>query len=541
MGIPIVIGVTGHRDIIEADVPRLRGLVREQLKKLREEYPHSSFLMLNSLAAGADLLCAEEGLAQGFSLSCPLPLPIEAYEKDFSPADKLRLYAVLEKAQRVFISPPIEDAPPSPHRDFFYRQAGLYVARHSHLLFALWDGSAPKAAGCGTAEAVEAMLQGSYTKGAFRAGNDGAVLQIFTPRQRSPQEPPFSIRFIEKQAGSLKRILRRTDGFNKDAAAPEIKAGPLLLPEEYVEGGLLHRLRTLYEQADALSLRFQKKYLTSMKLFSLFGVLLVLLFLLYDEGEANVFLLLYGALLLTYLGAFLRVRRGGAHEKYLQYRTLSEALRTQFYLSAAGLFQNAGEQLTWTQKQDSTWVKEALSALLTLPPSDKAVPPRALRDYWIEGQLAYHREAQKRDKSKHRLSESTARVLLLCSVALFVLVLLLELCFAKLMTRPLLLPLPPVFLHHPEQEFTLRSLMKILLGAVSAGTLFLSGYYGKLSFERKALDHERMVLLYTAALESFERSDTDREALFLALAREEIIENGNWFSYCRENTPSFNV
>jgi hypothetical protein len=81
----------------------------------------------------------------------------------------------------------------------------------------------------------------------------------------------------------------------------------------------------------------------------------------------------------------------------------------------------------------------------------------------------------------------------------------------------------------------------MVLGGISAITLFISGYYGKLSFERKSFDHEKMVLLYSAANSQFDNEYFDRTKLFLELAREEIIENGNWFSYCRENPPSFNV
>ena len=82
--------------------------------------------------------------------------------------------------------------------------------------------------------------------------------------------------------------------------------------------------------------------------------------------------------------------------------------------------------------------------------------------------------------------------------------------------------------------------MKIVMGGVSAVTVFLSNYYGKLSFERKSVDHEKMIRLYRTAGKRFEL-EKDRKSLFLSLAKEEIIENGNWISYCRENPPSFNV
>jgi len=83
--------------------------------------------------------------------------------------------------------------------------------------------------------------------------------------------------------------------------------------------------------------------------------------------------------------------------------------------------------------------------------------------------------------------------------------------------------------------------MKILLGAVSVMTVFLTNYYGKLSLNRKSIDHDRMSHLYASAKEQYESGQVEHDQLFQELAREEIIEIGNWFSYCRENTPSIQV
>ena len=52
--IPITIGVTGHRAVREEDREALYAAVMSELKLLRELYPNSPFVMLNSLAEGAD-------------------------------------------------------------------------------------------------------------------------------------------------------------------------------------------------------------------------------------------------------------------------------------------------------------------------------------------------------------------------------------------------------------------------------------------------------------------------------------------------------
>ena len=103
MGIPIVVGVTGHRALRTQDLPSLRAADFAELKKLTENYVNSSFIMLNSIASGADTLCAEVAITLGILLVCPLPLPIDDYRKDFSEADAERFDALIRVAENVFV------------------------------------------------------------------------------------------------------------------------------------------------------------------------------------------------------------------------------------------------------------------------------------------------------------------------------------------------------------------------------------------------------------------------------------------------------
>ena len=232
MGIPIVIGVTGHRDLREQDLPQLRKAVRAQLEKLKTEYAHSELVMLNSLACGADTLCAEEALALGISLVCPLPMAAEEYRKDFSGDELTAFEGLLKKADEFFIAPHTE--PEQPGRDYLYRQAGIYVAAHSHVLLALWDGLPAKPGGCGTAETVSFMLHGGYggQDSCFHTENDGAVIHIRTPRESGKDSFPVSVRLIENRAGSLREALKMTDRCNADALRADSRGEPLLSGEE---------------------------------------------------------------------------------------------------------------------------------------------------------------------------------------------------------------------------------------------------------------------------------------------------------------------
>jgi hypothetical protein len=84
--LPLVIGVTGHRDLRPADHPVLERTVRRAIEELRAQCPHTPLIVLSALAEGADRLVARAALDLGLSLIVPLPMPQAEYEKDF---DKL--------------------------------------------------------------------------------------------------------------------------------------------------------------------------------------------------------------------------------------------------------------------------------------------------------------------------------------------------------------------------------------------------------------------------------------------------------------------
>lgn len=157
--IPIVVGVTGHRSIRQADRPALYAAVREELSKLRARCSHSLFVMLSSLAEGAGLLCADAAEELNIPLIAALPRAVDDYEKDFSEVGKARLSHHLLRAVQVFPVPPTEKGA---GRDFEFRPAGIFVAAHSHVLLALWDGGSGTEAACGTAAAADFALNGSY-------------------------------------------------------------------------------------------------------------------------------------------------------------------------------------------------------------------------------------------------------------------------------------------------------------------------------------------------------------------------------------------
>src|SRR5215471_15694943 len=82
--VPIVLGVTGHRDPRAADLARLQRAMAAICEDFARRYRHTPLVLLSSLAQGADQLCANLALEKGLQVIAPLPLPAALYQQSSS-------------------------------------------------------------------------------------------------------------------------------------------------------------------------------------------------------------------------------------------------------------------------------------------------------------------------------------------------------------------------------------------------------------------------------------------------------------------------
>src|SRR5271170_1986978 len=96
---PLVIGVTGHRDLRAEDLVELKKKIRRILRTLKKRYPATPIILLSPLADGADRLAADVALEVGARLVVPLPMPQHLYELDFqSPGSLAEFHRLLARA-----------------------------------------------------------------------------------------------------------------------------------------------------------------------------------------------------------------------------------------------------------------------------------------------------------------------------------------------------------------------------------------------------------------------------------------------------------
>lgn len=528
--VSIVVGVTAHRSIRPQDRDALRGAVKQELEKLRALCPNSCLVLLCSLAEGGDQLCADAAEELGIPLIAVLPTQAEIYEKDFSPEALARFRHHCARAEQVLVTPCTEALPVDiDRRDYQFRQAGIYVSSHCHVLLALWDGGPGTAAACGTAEAVDFALRGSYrplSGVCLRAGSNVEVIHIFTPRGEHTEEAAGTVHLLGDREAVLD-ILRKTDDLNAllPTAGTEFDSQ---LPEDAFDDPVLARMEGLGRAAGKLSMSYAESYRRVLALLAVASALLTFAFLMYDEAQATWMILVCGLML---LGAWLCQRyasRSDCHRRYLEFRALAECLRVQSFLRYAGSGIRTAELLSWTQQAETAWILDALCVMeIGRPPSGA----HDIRECWVEDQRRYHESAGERSR---RALESSGRIVsfaMILSIALYLAAVLFELLSGGLIFRPSV----PV----ADVEFY-RTLLKILLGSISAVTLFVANYYGRLSLPRTLSDHGKMERFYAAVSERLLR-DGQSEELLEVLAREELIENGNWSSYQRDNKPELGI
>jgi hypothetical protein len=135
-----LVGITGH----QALSPETRILVSEAVRDVLSDI--DDLVIVTSLAAGADQICAEVALEFGGQLIAVLPS--QDYTSSFSAGDDLDNFnRLLMRAREIRIMP---FEKPS---ELAYWSAGQEIVNRTNWLLAIWDGKPAGGLG-GTADVV---------------------------------------------------------------------------------------------------------------------------------------------------------------------------------------------------------------------------------------------------------------------------------------------------------------------------------------------------------------------------------------------------
>jgi hypothetical protein len=457
MKIPIIVGITGHRDLRQQDIPALEAEIRKIFRELKQRHPHTPLIVVSALAEGADCLAAKMGLAEGAELTAILPMPQNEYEEDFKKEESLKEFKeLLLKATRVITIPKATQnqryALSSAEKDCQYALASAWIVRHCHLLVALWDGQDTTLA-AGTARTVSYALKGipaHYVKNLneLLTSQLCAVFWIVTPRQNGPvPESALTTRYLigeedwesavqrtscpinvsqKNEKAPLKdwrKRLLRLDEFNKECSRFE-KGLPFDSNGEFamlstVPGKLLpdeRQLAATYLSADGLALKCQR----SIK----WIIVLLVAMVLAGYTCLQVFLVLvphlqymlppYPAMLALATIIYFIVKRENIHDRYLEYRTLAEGQRVQLFWSIAGIREEAVEvhlghyegAAGWTTDAMRAWGSMHVKPELEEADSQSSQGEDRIRfaiSKWVKNQINYFTKAKLREHRAHKL------------------------------------------------------------------------------------------------------------------------------------------
>lgn len=561
--LPLVVGVTGHRDLITDEVPDVVMQVRDLFTRLRKAYPHTPIILMSSLAEGADRLVAQTALECGAELYVVLPMQVELYEQDFSSAHSLEEFRhLMSRSSDATVVTMADDRDADdarvsgPARDQRYATAGAFLVSYSQIVIALWDEDRAETLG-GTSQIVRFALRGvpaKYLTGPtdLRTNETGAVYHVRVGRQSATSargSSPFAGWLYPKadiaEAAAVKAArvafeqnLRCLDRFNRDAAGATAKSqatrsAESLLPldqEASLKAGddTLEYVRTIFGQADALALRCRNwTHAAMIAIFSAIGAAAVL-FSLYTNIFPNAPVLYFAFLgvVAVAFGVHMLITRQRLQDRFQDYRALAEGLRVQFYWRFAGIRESVYDHYLARQEGELDWIRNATRASqfrrqtepnAAMPSGETEALLETILARWVNDQEAYFSKAVQREREMASRIKWGSNALLIVAGAV-----------ATILAVSI-----------AEHASSYHGALVTALTLALAGAGLFTGYAQKRAHEEHARRYQRMCDLYRLAGERValllrERDLAAARAVIVRLGREALAETCDWLLLHRE-------
>jgi hypothetical protein len=561
--LPLVIAVTGHRDLVSGELGVIRERVRSLFLELQARYPENPLTIVSPLAEGADTLVAEIAIEMSLELVVPLPKPRQAYLQDFrTPESRQKFQLLCEQAQHVFELQ--QSIPPAPsdwdaaawNNDYPYAQLGVFLCAHCHILLALWDGK-PSAHLGGTAQVVkfhrDEVMPGFTpedlaTSQVLVDDESDLVFHIVCSRDRAGFEPhpdytPLDWYWYTKDEHEPRSkelpahhalILQRGAQFSADAArySSRIEAEKCSLLQgseniELPEG--IERIDRFFCIADWLAIHYQKMTLLTLRVTHILAFLMGLMFILYSDLETwRSYLVAFLVFFAGAMGMQFLAKRGAWQRKYLDYRAVAEGLRIQFYWAAAGV---SGEK-EWRyshdgylQSQDAEfgWIRNVMRAAgirCDVRSYQDSIGLSFALTEWIggegEGQLGYFKRKAHDRGNRHKLTGRLGSL----SLATSVLIVLIFVLFGSLLSE------------NTSNWLTLIMGSTLLLYGVREGYAFATA-------EKELIkQYEYMLRIYRSADRRMAEAEgnTEKRKILMALGQSALNEHADWILMHRERS-----
>lgn len=546
--IPIVLGITGHRDIPEYSVNKIEQVLKSYFLQLKQKHPNTPIVLLTPLAEGADRLVGKIAIQCGIKLIVPMPFRKQLYIEDFNSSESINEFEnLLEQAIRIHELPLFPGLTEESVRNCTedrakqYAAVGAYVAKHCHLLIALWDGvTTPEKTG-GTAQVVHFKCNGipypySSTNSVLEPKEIGRVYHILIPRLSNPNPVGrlYHGQHVEedmsrsKSEGTFDLILKNIDEFNHELLKREHKLNSIQ-SKQFVLGGdialvnvLSKELKSIledYAYVDSLAIYLNERRRTAIKLLFLFAFLAVLSTQVYGLWKATELLFVYPVVILLVSIVFF-VKNKDYNTKPLDYRALAEGLRIQFFWKLCGIKDDVANHYLQQERSELQWISYALRGWDVITDEGRIRNPdeghfRSVHTLWIESQKLFYRSKAEKFSRIERLSKYVS--------LFFFLVGFLISCAIPFSTN-----------WNTLQSYGLFAVAFSILVSV-----LIEGYKEKMAFAQLHREYERMATFYAQAsnalVTSISMGDMEiASRILLKIGKEALEENAWWVNMHRE-------
>jgi len=577
--IPLIIGITGHRDIQIEDIPKLKEKLREIYQHIKNEYPSTPLILLSPLADGADRLAVnialEDEFKQDITISVPLPFDEDIYKntfagglEDITEVDSIQEYETLMKKieqqedkycpkqipmlfeKEKYLSSSVDEQ--RTIRREQYQIVGEYIAIHSHILIAMYDESSKEELG-GTKEVVRKKLSGEYQF--FRTSSTdvnypekGLVYSVATSRRKNENlTNPFVIKqhFTEDkyQNGLEKHDENRFDishdnieKFNKELSLHTDEIISKVKQDVEKEGIREHVIKDFQLQKNLilrrtsayLADRVHKNTLDNTQKYILGLIFITVSIITLKTELPTMWFSKYLELMYPILAwiVWLILKKFHCIKKLQEdYRALSEGLRVQTAWKMAGINDSVALYYLAHQKNELDWIRTALRSVnvFYLPKKQQTISTLNIplvMNYWVDEQIKYF----KNNKTKPIEKEEEYRVVrwLIATILVVPFVLgIVQVCFTE--------TIKPFIEQNIIGNLTWESGIIIVLLVVP---LTLIAYLkSRQYFEANddlAREYKLSLDTFKRAKQLLEQNDIDAQEVYKNLGIEALRENSSW-------------
>lgn len=583
--IPLIIGITGHRNIKNDDYPKIKYSLIRLLSSIRKDWQSKKgentgpIIVMTGLAIGGDMLTTEVALEMGLEVASVLPMPEQMYSGKYKGEKDLSRFKNLYSKSKFKIELPLLPEHGIKGDEVQYAALGDFIAAHSTMLIALWDGRVADKPG-GTSDVVHLKLYGQSapdpeSSDLFALPPLGPVYQIITPREGMVKpKNAFRIKIWEPGLFSTKsRFLDKGEilpegavwlkNFNmdmrlaKDEPESLAKAAKMTFPEK--EGlKLPPHLVSLYAHADWLAGHFQNKaffhvkiYMAIMGAIGLFfsaksfaPYLDIPIFKLNIQQISNLFdsmgihriqpdftftytsLITAGYSLASVGVLYCWIAKDfvKANEKYSHYRSLAEGLRVQIFWHIAGIKESVADNYLNHQVTSFNWIRYAIAAIHPRIERSEVKPGlEYVNQNWICDQLDFYK------KKSHIFNKKDSRIQTLVKSAIFFTI---SFWMLKVMIGDIK-SMSAAVAGLMQNHGLLASSIVFVLASLSFAAPVIYTYQSYRNYADNARRYALMVPLLTKAKNILEHEIKKGETVkarktLLQLGRQALSENADW-------------